>query len=203
MSLQKSEVSLKNTFNKPKCKSSSLLINFGFSEDFFTNISYSKSSSQLNNTFKKISSESTVESLSNNYKTQKDMEELYQEDEDTNYLPIEASDNFQITKETKEKNQLDNASLFKKMDNYSKNAERQVIKAYKSKHKSKYYELYEFNSMKNEELNKYRIFHKCNFPNCNRTFSSSGWLKAHFDEHFKEIKGHVFSILFDKYIKGK
>ena len=70
MSLQKSEVSLKNTFDKPKCKSSSLLINFGFSEDFFTNISYSKSSSQLNNTFKKISSESTVESLSNNYKTQ-------------------------------------------------------------------------------------------------------------------------------------
>ena len=66
MSLQKSEVSLKNTFDKPKCKSSSLLINFGFSEDFFTNISYSKSSSQLNNTFKKISSESTVESLSNN-----------------------------------------------------------------------------------------------------------------------------------------
>ena len=57
--------------------------------------------------------------------------------------------------------------------------------------------------MKNEELNKYRIFHRCNFPNCNRTFSSSGWLRAHFDEHFKEIKGHAFSILFDKYIKGK
>lgn len=102
----------------------------------------------------------------------------------------------------KQKHDFDNAKLFSQMADYSNNTKKHVIKAYKSKHKSKFYQIYEWNSIKTEEMNKYRLFHKCNFPNCNRTFSSSGWLKAHFDEHYKEIQQHKFCVLFDKYINS-
>ena len=79
---------------------------------------------------------------------------------------------------------------------------RKVIKAYKSKLKSKFYKIYEFNSKDYLEKVKYKLFHKCCFPNCGRTFSSSGWLKAHFEEHSKDLKKNKFNILFEKFIRN-
>ena len=79
---------------------------------------------------------------------------------------------------------------------------RKVIKAYKSKLKSKFYKIYEFNSKDYLEKVKYKLFHKCCFPNCGRIFSSSGWLKAHFEEHIKDLKKNKFNILFEKFIRN-
>ena len=67
------------------------------------------------------------------------------------------------------------------------------IKAYKSKLKSNFFHIYEYNSLKYKELNKLKLFHKCNYPNCSRTFASAGWLKAHFKEHLDEVKQLSFS----------
>ena len=75
-----------------------------------------------------------------------------------------------------------------------------IIKAYKSKLKTKFKEIYESNSKLYEDKTKYKIYHKCCYPHCGRTFSSAGWLKAHFDEHLKEISQSQFNKLFDKYI---
>ena len=75
-----------------------------------------------------------------------------------------------------------------------------IVKAYRSKLKSKFYEIYERNSEKVLEKIKYKIFHKCNFPSCGRTFASAGWLKSHFKEHLREIKKNKFNILFENLI---
>ena len=40
-------------------------------------------------------------------------------------------------------------------------------------------------------------------PQCGRTFSSSGWLKAHFEEHLKELEKNNFNVLFDKFINSR
>ena len=74
-----------------------------------------------------------------------------------------------------------------------------IIKAYKSKLKTKFKDIYENNSKTYEDKTKYKIYHKCCYPHCGRTFSSAGWLKAHFEEHLKEISQSQFSKLFDKY----
>ena len=79
---------------------------------------------------------------------------------------------------------------------------RKVIKAYKSKLKSKFFKIYEINSKDYLEKVKYKLFHKCCFPNCGRTFSSSGWLRAHFEEHKNELKNNTFNILFEKFIRN-
>jgi hypothetical protein len=94
-----------------------------------------------------------------------------------------------------------NNNFFNIIDNNNNN--KNIIKAYKSKHKIKYSKIYEKNSELNKQQNKYKMFHKCNFPNCGRTFSSSGWLKSHFNEHLKLIKKNKFNILFEKYISKK
>ena len=88
-------------------------------------------------------------------------------------------------------------------NNNNNNNNKNIIKAYKSKHKIKYSKIYEKNSELNKQQNKYKMFHKCNFPNCGRTFSSSGWLKSHFNEHLKLLKKNKFNILFEKYISKK
>lgn len=75
-----------------------------------------------------------------------------------------------------------------------------IVKAYRSKLKSKFYEIYEQNSQKLQEKIKYKVFHKCNFPSCGRTFASAGWLKSHFKEHLREIKKNKFNILFENMI---
>ena len=98
-----------------------------------------------------------------------------------------------------------NNNFFNIIDNNNNinNNNKNIIKAYKSKHKIKYSKIYEKNSELNKQQNKYKMFHKCNFPNCGRTFSSSGWLKSHFNEHLKLIKKNKFNILFEKYIRKK
>ena len=75
------------------------------------------------------------------------------------------------------------------------------IKAYKSKLKRKFYDLYVENSEKYSELNKHRVFHKCSFPGCVRTFSSSGWLKSHLNDHIVEMKNNRFNIRFNEFLK--
>ncbi len=76
----------------------------------------------------------------------------------------------------------------------------QIIKAYRSKHKSKNLRLYEINSINAKEKNKHKLFHKCVYPGCNRTFSSSGWLKAHFKEHLNQVHNSIYSKIFEKFI---
>lgn len=76
--------------------------------------------------------------------------------------------------------------------------EKICVKAYKSKMKTKFCKLYEKNSQLTAERTKYKIFHKCKFPNCSRTFASSGWLKSHFEEHLREIKDNEFNKEFEK-----
>ena len=75
-----------------------------------------------------------------------------------------------------------------------------LVKAYRSKLKSKFYRIYEENSQQYREKIKFKIFHKCNFPSCGRTFASAGWLKSHFQEHLQELKKNKFNILFDSLI---
>ena len=86
--------------------------------------------------------------------------------------------------------------IFKEM-NESKEA-KVIIKAYKSKLKTKFCKIYESNSEFYKEKNKFKIFHKCNFPGCSRTFASPGWLKSHFNEHLQEIKVNKFNVEFEK-----
>ena len=76
------------------------------------------------------------------------------------------------------------------------------VRAYKSKLKSKHQEIYVRNSQEFVEKIKHKIFHKCNFPGCNRTFASSGWLKSHFNEHDNEILSHKFNKIFDNFLKN-
>ena len=75
-----------------------------------------------------------------------------------------------------------------------------LINSYKSKIKSKFSKIYDINSINIQGKTKYKLFHKCCFPGCNRTFSSSGWLKAHFKEHLKQLRNSKFSLLFNKFI---
>ena len=75
-----------------------------------------------------------------------------------------------------------------------------AVKKYKSKHKLRYQEIYQLNSINFEEENKNKLFHKCCFQGCGRTFSSSGWLKSHLEEHLKEIKESLFSKFYEKFI---
>lgn len=94
-------------------------------------------------------------------------------------------------------NQIDQLNrIFEEMNN-SKEA-KVIIKAYRSKLKTKFYKIYESNSEFYKEKNKFKIFHKCNFPGCSRTFASAGWLKSHFNEHFEQIKKNKFNHEFEK-----
>ena len=76
------------------------------------------------------------------------------------------------------------------------------VKAYKSKLKSKNQDIYQKNSKDFIEKIKNKIFHKCNFPGCNRTFASAGWLKSHFNEHDDEILNYKFNKVFDFFVKN-
>jgi hypothetical protein len=68
------------------------------------------------------------------------------------------------------------------------NEDKVIIKAYRSKLKRKFKRIYEKNSANFNESTKYKIFHKCKFPGCERTFASCGWLKSHFDDHLSELQ---------------
>ncbi len=75
-----------------------------------------------------------------------------------------------------------------------------MVKAYKSKLKSKFYQIYKNNSKEYDEKIKYKLFHKCNYPSCGRTFASSGWLRSHFQEHLEQFKKNKFNIMFENFI---
>ena len=75
-----------------------------------------------------------------------------------------------------------------------------LINTYKSKIRTKFLKIYDTNSINIQGKIKYKLFHKCCYPGCNRTFSSSGWLKAHLKEHLKQIHNSHFSLLFKKFI---
>ena len=74
-----------------------------------------------------------------------------------------------------------------------------AIKSYKSKYKNKYQDIYENNSIIFKNKNKYKLYHKCSYPGCNRTYTYSGWLKAHYKVHLKEIHESAYCKLFEKY----
>ena len=117
------------------------------------------------------------------------------------FSPISFKDNNSVIFSTYSQSQIVNLTKIIEEMNQS-NENRKVIKAYKSKLKSKFYRIYETNSKDYLEKVKYKLFHKCCFPNCGRTFSSSGWLKAHFEEHIKDLKKNSFNILFEKFIRN-
>ena len=101
---------------------------------------------------------------------------------------------------TSAEDQLSNLKII--LSQMNEENEKVIIKAYKSKLKSKYYEIYEKNSQQLKEMIKYKMFHKCNYPSCKRTFASSGWLRSHFNEHLRDLKKNRFNILFDRYIEN-
>ena len=75
-----------------------------------------------------------------------------------------------------------------------------LINSYNMKNNSKFSKVCDINSLNDKGKLKYKLFHKCCFPGCNRTFSSSGWLKAHFKDHLKQLEKSKFSELFKKFI---
>ena len=78
------------------------------------------------------------------------------------------------------------------------------INNYKSKIDSKFVKIHDVNSKNINGKFKYKLFHKCCFPGCSRTFSSSGWLKAHLKDHLKQLENNWFSLAFKKFIyKGQ
>ena len=77
------------------------------------------------------------------------------------------------------------------------------ITSYKSKYKIKNKILYEQNSFDVKKRNKDKLFHKCCYPGCNRTFSSSGWLRTHYSEHLQVIHSSAYCRLFSKYLMSE
>lgn len=193
-SLSTTSVSSEISFILPKTNEN-ILKNFGIDESIFnlrnTPIHLFKPFPLRKNFSKRNgqNSFSTMNALVSKENLEIENIELYQEN-DEEYLPesVDEKANRFLNTET---------NFF---NDYEK-SERQIIKAYKSKHKSKFYQIYQHNSQQTRSIHQYKMFHKCNFPHCNRTFSSSGWLKAHFDEHLKEMNNAPFNILFDLYIK--
>lgn len=72
-----------------------------------------------------------------------------------------------------------------------------IIKAYKSSLKLRNMNVYNETSSYVNEINKLKLYHKCNYPDCNRTFSSSGWLSSHLDDHINDLKKGDFNIKFE------
>lgn len=194
-----------------------LLKNIGFSENFFETLN-ERIYVIKKSAFRKIYSDNAVEEIPKEEFFQRrcneaEDQELYQEDE-SEYIPEEKTnvmkgvtncfeDDTELVKTFGYSNdQMAHLNQLLQQMN-SSYEDKQIIKAYKSRHKSKFYKIYELNSVQNKEKNKFKIFHKCNYPHCGRTFASAGWLKSHFSDHLKIISNHRFNLLFDKYIKKK
>ena len=211
-------------------ESNNLFLNFGFSPNFFSEIKEEIYIIERN-PMRKISSANAVsalpieEQISQKKIYEAEDKELYQQEEEDNWSDLNKNDNINSKEKIKQTNSVFSPFSFNFIDNnigifssYSQsqivnltkiiqemnqnNEKRKVIKAYKSKLKSKFYRIYESNSKDYLEKVKYKLFHKCCFPNCGRTFSSSGWLKAHFEEHIKDLKTNSFNILFEKFIRN-
>ena len=204
-----------NYFSNIYNSSDILLKNCGFTPDFFSKMSqniliFGKNNSNI----KKIRSENDIISLQ--MKRRREMFEnkrVYEaEDKDTYNKIFGNVFNFNFGYSTLSNNSLYDFSAFTTIPSQEyleksnkKNCEiiknnNYLIKAYKSKLKTKYSKLYEINSINVEEKNKSKLFHKCCYPGCNRTFSSSGWLKAHLDKHLKKIHDSKYCKLFENYL---
>ena len=170
-----------------KINSKILLMNCGFAPDFF-NILEQNILLLQNNKIKKIKSENDIISLK--MKEEKiPLKKIYEaEDKDAynklhdnipkNICFIDYNFTSYTTMPSQDCLNKNNSEIInKKNNNY-------IIKAYKSKLKKKYKHLYEINSIDLENKNKSKLYHKCCYPGCNRTFSSSGWLKAHLKKLF-------------------
>ena len=220
---------LNSSKNITNTEQNNLFINFGFSPNFFSEIKEEVYIIEKN-PMRKISSANAVSALPiEEQVAQKKIydaedKELYQQQEEDNwselnkidninskekiikksnsiFSPIPFKDNNSVIFSTYSQSQIVNLTKIIEEMNQS-NENRKVIKAYKSKLKSKFYRIYETNSKDYLEKVKYKLFHKCCFPHCGRTFSSSGWLKAHFEEHMKDLNKNSFNILFEKFIRN-
>lgn len=145
--------------------------------------------------FNSFTQDKKIEEEKINSKTETNLEQIESNQNSKNDLNMKNG----ILKNSQEYQMEQLDRIFKEM-NESKEA-KVIIKAYKSKLKTKFYKVYESNSEFYKEKNKYKIFHKCNFPGCSRTFASAGWLKSHFNEHLQEIKVNKFNIEFERSLK--
>lgn len=48
--------------------------------------------------------------------------------------------------------------------------------------------------------NRIMVIHRCVFPGCKKTFTSSGWFKAHLKTHVKDLKNDKNILLFNELI---
>ena len=214
----------KNSFDYFSClcgASNTLLKNCGFSPDFFSKISQNIFLFGKNNeNFKKIRSENDMISLQMKRRRENfERKKIYEaEDKDFFKKMYENNLTFSNASQNNSFNSLYDFSAFTTipsqecLDKINKkscekiknnNNNNYLIKAYRSKLKKKYSRLYEINSINLEEKNKFKLFHKCCYPGCNRTFSSSGWLKAHLDKHLKKIHNGKYSKLFETILLDK
>ena len=195
-----------------------LLKNCGFSPDFFSKISQNIFLFGKNNeNLKKIRSENDMISLQIKRRRENfERRKIYEaEDKDTFRKIYENNLTFKNSFINNSYNSLCDFSAFTTIPsqeyldkNNKKSCEiiknnNYLIKAYKSKLKKKYSRLYEINSINLEEKNKFKLFHKCCYPGCERTFSSSGWLKAHLDKHLNKIHNGKYSKLFETILLDK
>jgi hypothetical protein len=193
--------------------SSILLKNCGFESDFFNkieeNIKLYKNNNIRNinsfNNIKKIKSENDITSLNCMQRKRRRSNErkIYEaEDKDIynqifeynmkNFYKNSNCNSFFTTFSSKDNLDRKNSCEIIKNNNY-------LIKAYHSKLKKKYDKIYELNSVNLKEKNKFKLYHKCCYPGCNRTFSSSGWLKSHLNIHLKQIHNSNYCKLFENY----
>ena len=187
-----------------------LLTNCGFSPNFFNELEQNYLEIQNNNNkIKKIKSENELFLLKGKNKIPK--RKIYEaEDKDDfnikyNDIKKEISSNYNNSM-----NNISSYTTIPSQDCLNKNNSEIIsinnnymIKAYKSKLKKKYGHLYKINSKELEEKNKFKLYHKCCYPDCNRTFSSSGWLKAHLKNHLKQIHNSKYCILFENFIMNE
>lgn len=177
-----------------------LLKNCGFSIDFFSEKSefaYGIEKSAM----KKVNSANGVVAIplkeENYFDSNK---KAYETEDKEDYLNRKKSPDYSEINECKNKlsyEKFKNTKFDKLISNINKEIKNpeKVIKAYQSRHKSKFCKVYEVNSYQLLEKNKDKLFHKCIFQGCQRTFSSAGWLKAHYKEHLKELsKSHYCQV---------
>ena len=183
-----------------------LLTNCGFSPDFFNNLEESFLVIQ-NNNIKKIKSENDIILFEKDEKYPR--KKIYEAEDKDFYKYDDIQKSLYNNYNNNSKNNISSYTTFPSVDCLNKNNceiinnnknNKYVVKAYKSKLKKKYRHLYEINSIELENKNKYKFYHKCCYPGCNRTFSSSGWLKAHLKNHLKQIHNSKYCKLFENYI---
>ena len=194
---------------KNKKDSRTLLTNCGFSPNFFYDLEQNTLALEKCN-IKKIKSANDIKLLQMQEERVQQKKIYEAEDKDIfNKKYNEMKNNIYLNYNSSSSinNNFSSYTTIPSQDGLNKNISeignkksKYVVNAYNSKHKKKYIKLYEINSLTLEEKNKYKLYHKCCYPNCNRTFSSSGWLKAHLKEHLKQIHNSKYCKLFEKFV---